>query len=320
MDLTCVFCKGMHKPNLCTRISCPKKHLAIIKNAGLCFNCLGRHKVSQCPLRFECKKCHKKHYTSLCQAFTTNIEPSLQTKPDRTVSTAAPTTTATAHNKETPTTVTTTSLSAFPMSVCLLKTAIANVSTGKTTVEGHILFDEGAQRSFITQELTNQLKLQPFKYENVSVSSFSEQVSASRKLVVSFIYIHTLNGDHVSVSVLIVPKIAAPIHNSVRAHVNELSYLQGLQLAYPVTSDENFHISILTGADFYWNFIQDHVVCGDGPTAVESRLGYLLSGPMPLSQSIYMTCSQVLTLSCTTEDVDHSSFWMIESMGTTSVN
>ena len=68
-------------------------------------------------------------------------------------------------------------------------------------------------------------------------------------------YIHILNGGHVSVSVLIVPKLAAPIRNSVHAHVDKLPYLQGLPLAHPVTSDENFHISILIGADIYWNFI-----------------------------------------------------------------
>ena len=130
-------------------------------------------------------------------------------------------------------------------------------------------------------------------------------------------YIHTLNGDHVSVSVLIVPKLAAPIRNSVSAHVDKLPYLQELPLAHTVSSDENFHISILIGAYFYWNFIQDHVVHGDRPTAVDTTLGYLLSGTMPPSQSIYITCSQALALSCTTEeDVEHSSFWMVESMGT----
>jgi len=88
-------------------------------------------------------------------------------------------------------------------------------------------------------------------------------------------------------------------------------------LAHPVTSDENFRISILIGADFYWQFIQDRIVRGDGPTAVQSRLGYLLSGPLPFSHSGYITCSQVLTLSCITEEADYDSFWQIGSMGTT---
>jgi len=64
-DPTCVFCKGMHKPNSCTTVSSPKECIAIIKNAGLWFNCLGHHKLSQCTSKYACRKCHKKHHTSL---------------------------------------------------------------------------------------------------------------------------------------------------------------------------------------------------------------------------------------------------------------
>ena len=92
-----------------------------------------------------------------------------------------------------------------------------------------------------------------------------------------------------------------------------------MPLAHPVTSDENFQISILIGADFYWLFIQDRIVRGEGPTAVESRLGYLLSGPLPFPHSVYITCSQVLTLSCITEEVDCDNFWQIESTAITPV-
>ena len=78
-DPTCVFCKGTHKPNLCTTVSSPKERLAIIKNAGLCFNCFGHHKLSQCASKFACRECHKKHHTSLCHAFTVTFEPPPQT-------------------------------------------------------------------------------------------------------------------------------------------------------------------------------------------------------------------------------------------------
>ena len=352
-DPTCVFCKGMHKPNLCTTISSPKERLAIIKNAGLCFNCLTHHKVSQCTSKFTCRECHKKHHTSLCHAFTATVEsppqtppvhrsttqapqnqtvphtqttqnqtvphtqttPQNQTVPQNAATTAAHTTTT--HSEDT--VATSTSLNTLSKSVCLLKTAIANVSAGETTVEGHILFDEGAQRSFITQELTNQLQLQPTHHENISVSSFVEQVSTPRRLPVATVLIQTLNKGHIPISVLLVPKLAAPIRNSIRAHLDKLPYLQELPLAHPLTSEENFHISILIGADYYWQFIQDRIVRGDGPTAVESRLGYLLSGPLPSTQLACITCSQVLVFSCVTKDTDCDHFWTVESMGTTPV-
>ena len=45
---------------------------------------------------------------------------------------------------------------------------------------------------------------------------------------------------------------------------------------------ENFEISLLIGADFYWDLVGDHIIRGDGPTAMSSKLGYLLSGPVLL--------------------------------------
>ena len=68
------------------------------------------------------------------------------------------------------------------------------------------------------------------------------------------------------------PKLAAPVCDSTRACLSQLPYLSGLTLAHPVTSDENLHISVLIGADYCWEFIQDHIVRGDSPTAVQSRL------------------------------------------------
>ena len=52
-----------------------------------------------------------------------------------------------------------TPLSAHYTGVCLLKTAIAAVSSDTVTAEGNILFDDGAQRSFVTQQLANHLHL-----------------------------------------------------------------------------------------------------------------------------------------------------------------
>ena len=108
--------------------------------------------------------------------------------------------------------------------------------------------------------------------------------------------------------------LAAPFLNSICTHLNHLPYLHHL---HPVMSDENFYISILIGADFYWRFVQDRVVRGDGPTAVESRLDHLLSGLLPLSQSVSTSCVQISNLSCITEHTDYNTFWKVESMGTT---
>jgi len=59
-----------------------------------------------------------------------------------------------------------------------------------------------------------------------------------------------------------------------------------LTLAHPMMKeDSQFDISMLKGVHYYWKIVEDHIVRGDGPTAVQSKLGYLLSGPLTLSSS-----------------------------------
>ena len=112
------------------------------------------------------------------------------------------------------------------------------------------------------------------------MSSFGNPASAAKLFNVATIAIHTQDKDPVPISVLVVPKLAAPLQNSARMEINKIPYLKNLQLAHPVSQDDNFEINILVGADYYWTFIQDQIVRGNGPTTVKSRLGYLLSGPL----------------------------------------
>jgi hypothetical protein len=62
--------------------------------------------------------------------------------------------------------------------------------------------------------------------------------------------------------------------------VSELPHLRGLKLAHPETGEKTFTISMLIGADFFWDVVEDQVIRGNGPTAVKSKIGYLLSGPI----------------------------------------
>ena len=53
---------------------------------------------------------------------------------------------------------------------CLLKTAVTRVNTGGLHAEANILFDKGAQRSFISDKLPNELKISPQLTENVNIT------------------------------------------------------------------------------------------------------------------------------------------------------
>lgn len=58
--------------------------------------------------------------------------------------------------------------------------------------------------------------------------------------------------------------------------VEHFPYLQGLSLAHPITHTSDFEISLLIGADFYWSKVEDQIIRGDEPTAMQSKLGYLI--------------------------------------------
>ena len=64
--------------------------------------------------------------------------------------------------------------------------------------------------------------------------------------------------------------------------ITNLPYLNGLRLAHPLSSTEQFSITLLIGAD-HWKIVEDHVIRGSGPTAVGSKLGYLFSGLLDTS-------------------------------------
>ena len=202
-------------------------------------------------------------------------------------------------------------------STCLLKTAIAPVINSSIKIRANILFDEGAQRSFICSQLADKLQLVPDTTTRVALSSFGADMPSLQTLGVTTIKIQPLTGDHIPVSVLIVPNIATPIQNSCRVELDKMPHLKGLKLANPCIDHQDFSVSILIGADHYWSFVQDDIIRGNGPTVQQSRLGYLLSGPLlvlntELSSSILLQ----ITSSADQQEFNLQQLWSIEAVGT----
>ena len=96
-----------------------------------------------------------------------------------------------------------------------------------------------------------------------------------------------------------------------------LPHLQGLKLAHPITNEVLFQIDLLIGADRSWNIVEDHIVRGPGPTAAKSKIGYLLSGPVPTTTQ--STCIRASILHAMTshkqDEFDLERFWNLESIG-----
>ena len=309
----CIFCSDIHAPSACTNVKSSDDRKRIIKDKQLCFNCLGSHRVAVCKSEKTYKNCGKRHHTSIC----TRNEAQLQTqsKPDKDYRSR------TTEKVDTKAAVTSMHSSATSVrSHVLLKTAISTVSAdGKQFSSANILFDEGAQRSFITEELAEKLNLKPSKNEVITISGFGETNKKVRHLPVATVYLQAQTLELIPINVLVVPQIAHPIQSYARNQSN-FPYLNGLKLAHPALDDEEFDISVLVGADFYWDIVEDRVIRGPGPTAVKSKVGYLLSGPMHVHAPVKSEQLSSSVLNIVTphrvEEWEIHKFWEIESSGT----
>ena len=303
----CVYCHEQHPSVSCTKVKEQKARMSIVKKDRLCFNCLGHHNLADCKSKYSCKNCHRRHHTSLCaESGQNNTESEKQENVNvGTIQNNAKESDHILHSQG-PTNV-------------LLKTAINPVSSGQHTLDANILFDEGAQRSFLTEELAAKLKLQITGNESLNLSGFGDTAESTRvrHLKTAIIYLVTEEGQNLPIRVLIVPEIAAPLKIYVRKVAN-LPYLSGIKLAHPITNNDNFEVSLLIGADYYWSIVENHVIRGEGPTAVKSRIGYLLSGPLQTTttEKSGRTLMMNIMISRNTEEYDLEKFWKIESSGT----
>ena len=86
-------------------------------------------------------------------------------------------------------------MNVFTPSQVLLKTALADVSslTGDTE-KTNVLFDEGAQRSFITENLAQKLNLKPHRTEKITIAGFGENNQSVRHLKSENILLYTDDG------------------------------------------------------------------------------------------------------------------------------
>ena len=167
----------------------------------------------------------------------------------------------------------------------------------------------------------DQLTLQTSTKETINLAAFGAISTTRRNLDVVTLYIETESYGNIPIQALVVPEIASPLQNSIRTAIGNYPYLQDLKLAHQVTDNESFEISLLIGADHYWDIVQDHIIRGNGPTAMQSKLGYLLSGRVTSTTNTinpnYPTNMLNVLLFHQEEDDRIERFWNLESLGIT---
>ena len=215
----------------CTTIIDYTERINIVKRDRSCFNCLGRHRLADCKSKSKCRYCSRRHHTGLCKDALQKTD----------AKTPAQGTSFENHNaRKSNASVQLHSSLTHPQGHVLLKTAIAPVSSGQTSLDANILLDEDAQRTFITTDLANKLELVLTGKEDLSITGFGD---TSRKMRNDYLqtaqrFLQT-EAEAIIMDVLIVPEIAVPL-KTYPSNIKNMKHLMGLKLAHSAMNDGYF--------------------------------------------------------------------------------
>ena len=109
--------------------------------------------------------------------------------------------------------------------------------------------------------------------------------------------------------------------------VDDYAHLSGLELTDCSGGTDSDTIDVLVGSDYYWKFVTGQTLQGtDGPVAVRSTLGWLLSGSTDSTHGGVNTCAHLILTNepnCIHKDPIQEvlwKFWETESIGTVEMN
>ena len=213
----------------------------------------------------------------------------------------------------------------------LLQTAKGYVSSSTTPDRisvARLILDSGSKHSYISERLWDELKLPTLSQQTLTIKVFGDEEGTLRTCdVVQFCIRSPYSELSVYVTAFVVPTLCAPLSDqAINFAASNYSHLAGIWLAdFPAERHEHLNCDILIGANYYWNFMTGKCIKGEsGPVALESSLGWILSGPVHIdveSSPIKIVQTHVLKVDTDINaseislNTQLSKFWDLESIG-----
>ena len=299
--MKCGFCGKNHETSKCpvalTKTSDERWEMLMKrKGAPTCFNCLQPGSISHnsrtCKApRCSVDGCGKKHHQLLHSAD--------QTKPN---------------DEETQT------LSGF-VSTCkqnLLPTACARMIYEGKECSVRILLDSGSQETFVRTAVADNLNMRRHgspAHMKIKVLGGQEQHKRMNRLTFKLSPLDSNDGQMISIDAWTINNVCGPLA-AVDVDVTRCNHLQNLKLA------DNFPrkaatVDLLVGADQYYKLVQGSIKRGrpGTPVATKSRLGWLLSGPVPGSKKSEDTTAMLTVTKMYNAHDQLKRFWELEAIG-----
>lgn len=308
----CVFCsKRNHKSEKCYKflVLDGQQRFDKIRELGVCFRCLNSgHKSRSCKAK--CSKCRGDHNSTMC-GVKLSVVPKAEVEESKQTGTQ-----------------TLAMLSGHYRNKTVLQTAKVKVVNHKgDIVTARLMFDNGCDRSYVTNKFVGRCKPEWVTNTEVPYSSFGGH--SSSKCVQSSLYKLKLlddKGDLFSLVLAGIPIICEPlIRPVVPEHI--LSAFNHLKFADDFDHSSPLDLDILIGLDYYWSLVTPSDAVQVGLTvALKSVFGWTLSGNtgkfsdttgVPLLPTFKPSSPQLLCISKVT-DADMSNFWDLETIGISS--
>ncbi|XP_071575454.1 uncharacterized protein [Temnothorax nylanderi] len=236
----------------------------LVDDKNLCLNCLGSHKVSECPSKKGSSACGARHHTSVHDAC-------------REVEVAK-----TVHAAQ--------RLAVKPGAVLLATARVRLADRFGTLHRARALVDQGSESFIVTERLAQKLKLPRF-HASVSIFGVGGQKTAVAKGRVSLTLSPRTDGPAMSVSALVLPRLTI-YAGGVEAGADAWPHLRGLELADADFSASD-SVDILLGVDVYAVILKQGLRKGSRrePVAQNTTLGWILSGAIGESVSSHVAQS-----------------------------
>ena len=306
-NIQCVYCKQNHFSASCSSVKNVVDRKSILLKEGRCFVCLKtNHRAQNCDSNKKCRRCGRRHHQSLCEVNNRSPGGGQGAESKKETSTN---TTNTMRDKKT----------------ILLQTAraVASNEGGSKKVGVRLLLDSGSQRSYLTESLKHKLSLPIIKKEKLYLNTFGSSQFKTQQCEIVRVWLSKPGKEGaIIIDALSFPTICTPLPTVME--ISKYPCLADLELADDF-SDNSGEIDLLIGSDFYWTIATGEVLrTNGGPTAMSSKLGWLLSGPTEAMHSLItianMTISQGLHQPQTTSEEDEltqilQNFWQLESLG-----
>ena len=306
----CAFCQENHEEERCSTITNLDTRKSIIRKYVRCFVCIRKgHKAVDCRSKIKCKKCNGKHHTSLCY-FSKDSTVSKNPSPLRP---SAPPFVGTSTGS---TNVASCTNSLGPGSSAALQTALAVVN-GNDKVKVRVLFDSGSQKTFVTPTVVERAKLQVVRKENLGIKAFGSE-TAERKLrdVVELDLRAARGGKRVKVEAYVVEKISEISNCNVEIVKSKYKHLADIEFS-DVSDEISLQVDVLVGANFLWEFQGKQTIRGEKnePVAVETTLGWVLSGPLNGESLLYNLNNVNVTYVEANLESKVEQFWDLDTVG-----